>query len=103
MSAIGLPLPAIDLPAIRWMLPALLMITLRCCACDTSGNVIDDDLDGYYHPDSEGACFYFMTDPDCDDDDPSIHPGADDEEGDGIDQNCDGVDGVAEGGPDMSM
>ena len=33
---------------------------------------------------------------DCDDEDPTIHIGADDPEGDGIDQNCDGVDGIAE-------
>lgn len=33
---------------------------------------------------------------DCDDSSSSIHPGADDPPGDGIDQNCDGVDGTAE-------
>ncbi len=32
---------------------------------------------------------------DCDDRDPRRYPGADDPPGDGIDQNCDGVDGVA--------
>ena len=31
---------------------------------------------------------------DCDPDDPAIYPGADDPENDGIDQNCDGEDGV---------
>ncbi len=31
---------------------------------------------------------------DCDDTDATIHPGADDTVGDGIDQNCDGIDGV---------
>jgi hypothetical protein len=30
---------------------------------------------------------------DCDDNDPKRHPGAEDVEGDGIDQNCDGIDG----------
>ena len=31
---------------------------------------------------------------DCNDDDPKIRPWADDPAGDGIDQNCDGVDGM---------
>ncbi len=44
---------------------------------------VDQDGDGYLEGD------------DCDDSDASIHPGADDPEGDGIDQNCDGVDGNA--------
>ena len=33
---------------------------------------------------------------DCDDTDPRVHPYADDPAGDGVDQNCDGVDGVLE-------
>lgn len=33
---------------------------------------------------------------DCDDNDPTRYPGAPDPDGDGIDQNCDGVDGVAD-------
>jgi len=47
--------------------------------------MIDMDEDGY--PPGEE---------DCDDEDPSINIGADDPEGDGIDQNCDGVDGIAD-------
>lgn len=35
---------------------------------------------------------------DCDDTVATIHPGAEDPPGDGIDQNCDGVDGAANGG-----
>ena len=40
----------------------------------------DDDGDGH------------NTSVDCDDTDPSVYPGAPDECGDGVDQNCDGVD-----------
>jgi hypothetical protein len=40
----------------------------------------DQDNDGYAIPD------------DCDDSDPNVHPGATDACGDGIDQDCDGVD-----------
>ena len=45
---------------------------------------IDADEDGYSQYE------------DCDDTNPDINPGAEDEEGDDIDQNCDGVDGIAE-------
>lgn len=45
-----------------------------------------DDLDEDGIPDHQ----------DCAPNDPDIHPYARDYEGDGIDQNCDGVDGVAD-------
>ena len=38
---------------------------------------------------------YVDRDGDCDDDDGSIHPGADDPAGDGLDTDCDGVDGTS--------
>jgi hypothetical protein len=40
--------------------------------------------------DSDGSC----TPADCDDNNAAVHPGIDDSAGDGIDQNCDGVDGL---------
>jgi ligand-binding sensor domain-containing protein len=52
----------------------------------TVGNC-DRDADGYV--DDNGAC----GGTDCDDDDWGTHPDATDDVGDGIDSNCDGVDG----------
>ena len=56
---------------------------------DTSENpddtgLVDQDGDGFY------------ADEDCDDNDSTIFPGADDLPGDGIDQDCDGVDAQIE-------
>lgn len=45
---------------------------------------LDEDHDGSWTPE------------DCNDHDSKIYPGAADPDGDGIDQNCDGVDGVAD-------
>ena len=63
----------------------------RCMTC------MDADSDGYY---AESGC---GTEVDCDDTDESIHPGATETCGDGVDQNCDGYDcdaPVADAGPD---
>jgi len=49
------------------------------CVCDT-----DVDGDGYLAPACDGT--------DCDDANAGVHPGAEEICGDGIDQNCDGVD-----------
>ncbi|TNE89776.1 MAG: hypothetical protein EP330_10225 [Deltaproteobacteria bacterium] len=70
----------------------LLGLTAGLPGCAGGGNAlygmpeVDDDNDGYSNFE------------DCDDSDASIYPGADDPEGDGIDQNCDGVDGIADSG-----
>ncbi|MBI5162014.1 MAG: hypothetical protein HY996_11480 [Micrococcales bacterium] len=56
----------------------------------------DVDLDGWTATVCEGD--------DCDDDDPNVHPGADDTVGDRVDQNCDDTDGVdADGDGEASV
>jgi hypothetical protein len=50
-------------------------------SCSQPGD--DLDHDGYCSPE------------DCDEVNASVHPGASDDPGDGIDMNCDGVDGMA--------
>ncbi len=51
--------------------------------------------------DGDGSC----APADCNDDDAKVSPTANDPKGDGIDQNCDGVDGVASAAntPDPSV
>ena len=72
-------------------LVALLGITAALgtmTACDAGGAefVPDNDGDG------------FLATDDCDDDDPSINPEAEDIPGDGIDQDCDGEDASSDSG-----
>ena len=58
------------------------------CATSLYGIAYDTSIDA----DGDG---FSLGSGDCDEADPSVHPGADDPVGDGIDQNCDGVDGNA--------
>lgn len=58
---------------------------------DTGGQV--DDADGDGHTAAEG---------DCDDADPTVHPGATDRVGDGVDQDCDGIDGTDSDGDGLA-
>jgi hypothetical protein len=65
-------------------------VTLMACygqpPCDPEE---DRDKDGAYPEYCAGPGWS-----DCNEADPTIHECADDPEGDGIDQNCDGVDGT---------
>lgn len=72
----------------------LMSLTLMACygvayVCDGP----DNDGDGYVG-NGDPSC----SNLDCNDNDPNIHPGADDPLGDGIDQDCDGQDGMGVGG-----
>lgn len=70
----------------------LMSITLMACygvgyTCESP----DEDGDGY---NAGGDC----GPADCDDSNPDIYPGANDPKDDGVDQDCDGVDGTGGGG-----
>jgi hypothetical protein len=63
----------------------------------------DYDQDGYGNPDKcveyeipcmDSVCSHVPNTGDCDDKNPKVHHKAKDLFGDGVDQNCDGVDGV---------
>jgi hypothetical protein len=61
--------------------------------CTDCGPATDMDGDGYA-ADPLGLAYFS----DCDDNNPSINKGAPDDSVDGVDQNCDGVDGPADSG-----
>ena len=63
-----------------------LALTTAACAKSIYGVPMTDDFDDL---DGDG---WTAVDGDCDDDDPDIHPEAEETEGDGIDSNCDGDD-----------
>lgn len=82
------PLPlAITLKRPRLWLAFSTGALLRCCTLDSP---VDLDGDGFDNFEAANCSTV-----DCDDLNADIHPGAVDDEGDGVDQDCDGVDGVA--------
>ena len=64
---------------------AFCLTLMACYGAPPCEDGTDPDNDGY---DAEGAC----TIEDCNDDDDTVFPGADEIAGDGVDSNCDGED-----------
>ncbi|MEZ4313116.1 MAG: putative metal-binding motif-containing protein [Polyangiaceae bacterium] len=74
----------------------LMSLTLMACygIAYTCENQVDKDGDGFFTS-TDPNCDIPSFELDCNDDDANIHPDAPDTVGDGVDQNCDGVDGDA--------
>lgn len=69
---------------------AIMMTLMACYGGPPPCELVDNDKDGYYVCKEVNMQSYSN---DCDDNNADINPGAADTKGDGIDQNCDGVDG----------
>ena len=67
---------------------ATAMTLMACYGMPPCDDPQDADQDGY------PTCSDDESPEDCDDNNADVHDGANDPEGDGIDQNCDGVDGI---------
>lgn len=70
---------------------ALTSCTLPVAAYGLPPCEYTEDADG----DGVEAANGFCADADCDDEDATVHPGVVDDTVDGVDQNCDGIDGPA--------
>ena len=68
---------------IRGMMRMISLLSVLWACAEKPDNSDDQDQDGYS-----------VVDGDCDDNDSSVGPLAEDAVGDGIDNNCDGIDGV---------
>ena len=72
-----------------WSWSAVALLSLMLLGCPNQGAKIDDS--GGTDADGDGVT---VEAGDCDDGNPEVYPGATDWVGDGVDQNCDDLDGV---------
>jgi len=82
-----LPLAALPLLA-AWLLPAC---SEPATAPEAGADCVDEDRDGF-GAEGHTACAGAEGVIDCDDTNPDVHPGAESEIGNGVDENCDGED-----------
>lgn len=73
--------------------PVAALTLMACYGAPPCNERVDNDKDGYFV--CVDPAYGEVSDRDCDDKDPAIHPGAADSLGDGVDQDCDGKDGPA--------
>jgi hypothetical protein len=74
---------------------ASVVTMMACYGMPPCPDLVDRDKDGAYFCASGRDNYNSRGPEDCDDDDAARRPGFPDPEGDGIDANCDGVDGIA--------
>ena len=92
-NAIGCPhcgAPPVESEEVRSAAMVLLGLSMAGCQIFIPQPKYGGGETGYWEDyDGDG---YTVDDGDCDDDDPDIHPDAEETAGDGIDSNCDGED-----------
>lgn len=88
---------------LSWTLVSALLLLIACETADDRPRcwIKDSDLDGYATPYGRRPirpdCYCANPTPsgpddvDCDDDDPAVHPNAAEVDGNGVDDDCDGV------------